>query len=181
MNVDNTDINMQHLEFQPEDVQTSHDADLFSDDEDNDKDAGDSMDALSQPPTSVLYAEKLKTTLRSNNVLQKKSQWEATPREQEREKQDIHTWQEQQQALLRKNVAEELARHEAMISARKDQEKKSGGGEERPNTGITNDVKQLEEHEKAVFADVETRVSPGSYGPNSRFFTTPSISMQRAF
>ncbi|KAG1840236.1 hypothetical protein F4604DRAFT_1940199 [Suillus subluteus] len=58
MNVDNTDIDMQHPKFQPEDVQTSHDADLFNDDEDDDKDAGDSMDAVSQPPTSVPRVEK---------------------------------------------------------------------------------------------------------------------------
>ncbi|KAG1836843.1 hypothetical protein F4604DRAFT_1942829 [Suillus subluteus] len=58
MNVDNTDIDMQHPKFQPEDIQTSHDADLFNDDEDNDKDAGDSMDAVSQPPTSVPRVEK---------------------------------------------------------------------------------------------------------------------------
>ncbi|KAG1735682.1 uncharacterized protein EDB91DRAFT_1083595 [Suillus paluster] len=164
MSVNNIDINMQHPEFQPEDVQTSHDADLFGDDEDNDKGAGDFVDALSQPPTSVPQLDKrardevisgkrrfrevdysqilrqtvyeqqehinniiqetevLKTTLRSNDVLQKKSQWEAALREREREKQEIHTWQEQQQALLRKNVAEELAWHEAKISARKDQE-----------------------------------------------------------
>ncbi|KAG1812804.1 uncharacterized protein BJ212DRAFT_1482874 [Suillus subaureus] len=49
-------------------------------------------------------------------------QWEAAVREREWEKQEIHTWQEEQQALLRKNVAEELAWHKAKISARKDQE-----------------------------------------------------------
>ncbi|KAG1756967.1 hypothetical protein EDB19DRAFT_1822173 [Suillus lakei] len=106
MSTNNIDVDMQHPEFQQEDVQTSHDTDLFGgdeDDEDDDKGPGDFMDVLSQPPTSVLqfdisqpptsvprldinlgsvtfrksticrYAKKLKTTLRSNDVLQKKS------------------------------------------------------------------------------------------------------------
>ncbi|KAG1718076.1 uncharacterized protein EDB91DRAFT_1090347 [Suillus paluster] len=149
MSVNNIDINMQHPEFQPEDVQTSHDADLFGDDEDDDKGAGDFVDALSQPPTSVPqldrrardevisgkrhfcevdYSQILCQTVYEqqehiNNIIQETEvQWEAALREREREKQEIHTWQEQQQALLRKNVAEELAWHEAKISARKDQE-----------------------------------------------------------
>ncbi|KAG1726499.1 uncharacterized protein EDB91DRAFT_1086736 [Suillus paluster] len=200
MSVHNIDIDMQHPEFQPEDVQTSHDADLFGDDEDDDKGAGDFVDALSQPPTSVPRLNKrardeviLRQTVyeqqeRINNIIQEtevicqeaqdhieelqciaeeeherhmrdfNEQWEAALREREREKQEIHTWQEQQQALLRKNIAEELARHEAKISARKDQEKKSRGGEERPNTGIANDVKQLEERERAIFAEMERRL-----------------------
>ncbi|KAG2739433.1 hypothetical protein P692DRAFT_20755900 [Suillus brevipes Sb2] len=47
---------MQHPDIQPEDVQTSHDADLFKDDEDEDDDesgAGHFTDALTHPPTSI--------------------------------------------------------------------------------------------------------------------------------
>ncbi|KAG1743616.1 uncharacterized protein EDB91DRAFT_1247116 [Suillus paluster] len=166
MSVNNIDIDMQHPEFQPEDVQTSHDTDLFGDDEDDDKGAGDFVDALSQPPTSVPrlnkrardevisgkhhfrefdYLQILRQTVYEqqehiNNIIQEteaihreaqdhieeqqciaeeerechmhdfNEQWEAALREREREKQEIHTWQEQQQALLRKNIAEELAR-----------------------------------------------------------------------
>ncbi|KAG1867181.1 hypothetical protein DFJ58DRAFT_723870 [Suillus subalutaceus] len=169
MNVDNTDIDMQHPKFQPEDVQTSHDADLFDDDEDDDKDAGDSMDAVSQPPTSVPRVEKrardevisgkcrfrevdysetlrqtvyeqqecINNTIEETEVIRREAQdhieeqrrlaeeerehhmrdfnektwqWEAALREREREKQLSATDTfKQQQALLRKNVAEELA------------------------------------------------------------------------
>ncbi|KAG1724417.1 hypothetical protein EDB19DRAFT_1915557 [Suillus lakei] len=58
MSVNNIDVDMQHPKFQQEDVQTSHDMDLFSDNEDNDKGAGDFMDALSQPPTSLPRLKK---------------------------------------------------------------------------------------------------------------------------
>ncbi|KAG2363291.1 hypothetical protein BDR07DRAFT_1483892 [Suillus spraguei] len=150
MSVDNIDIDMQCPKFQPEDVQTSYDADLFGDNEDDNQGAGDFMDALSQPPTSVVRLDN----------------WA-------RDEVEIHAWQEQQQPLLRKNIAEELTRHEVKISARKDQElaeelarhntelntrKKSRGGEEQPNTGIANDIKQLEECEKAIFAKMERRL-----------------------
>lgn len=51
MSVDNID-DMQHSHFEPEDAQTSHDADLF---EDNDEsDTGSFMDTLNQPPTSAV-------------------------------------------------------------------------------------------------------------------------------
>jgi hypothetical protein len=56
MSVDNIDIDMQHPDIQPEDVQTSHDADLFKDDEDkddNESGAGHFTDALTHPPTSI--------------------------------------------------------------------------------------------------------------------------------
>ncbi|KAG2108812.1 hypothetical protein DEU56DRAFT_920449 [Suillus clintonianus] len=220
ISANNIDVDMQHPEFQQEDVQMSHDADLFGDDEDDDKGPGDFMDVLSQPPTPVYrdskkgegrgggperkwyisgkrriqevdysqrklkwyareahwgytadhtgrYAEKLKTTLRSNDVLQKKSmsathadfneRWEKALREREREKQEIHTWQEQQQALLRKNVAEELAQHEAKISAKKDREL----AEElaRHNADLdTRKNQELEERERAIFAEMERRL-----------------------
>ncbi|KAG1859694.1 hypothetical protein F4604DRAFT_1930673 [Suillus subluteus] len=213
MNVDNTDIDMQHPEFQPEDVQTSHEVDLFNDDEDNDKDAGDSMDAVSQHPTSVLrvekrardevisgkccfrevdYLETLRQTVYEqqehiNNIMEetevirreaqdhieeqcrlaeeererhmrdfneKTRQWEAALKEQEREKQDIHTWQEQQQALLRKNVSEELARHEAKISARKDQELTEELAQHNTDLNARKNL-ELEEHKKAIFAEME--------------------------
>ncbi|KAG1812803.1 uncharacterized protein BJ212DRAFT_1482873 [Suillus subaureus] len=58
MSVNNIDVDMQHPEFQQEDIQTSHDTDLFGDDEDNDNGAGNFMDALSQPPASVPQLEK---------------------------------------------------------------------------------------------------------------------------
>ncbi|KAG1753146.1 hypothetical protein EDD22DRAFT_957517 [Suillus occidentalis] len=52
MSVDNVDVDMQCHE--PEDAQTSHDADLFDDDDDNDESgAGNFMDALSQPPNQL--------------------------------------------------------------------------------------------------------------------------------
>jgi hypothetical protein len=50
MSVDNIDIDMQRPDTQAEDIQTSHDADLFEDDEDDDESAGNFMDALSQHP-----------------------------------------------------------------------------------------------------------------------------------
>lgn len=56
MSVDNIDVDMQHPDIQPEDVQTSHDADLFEDDEDEDDDesgAGHFTDALTHHPTSI--------------------------------------------------------------------------------------------------------------------------------
>ncbi|KAG2059883.1 hypothetical protein BDR06DRAFT_967448 [Suillus hirtellus] len=71
-----------------------------------------------------------------HNFNQKIWQWEAVLREPEWEKDEIHTWQEQQQAQLRKNIAEELAWHEAEIRARKDQE------------GIANDVEQKQNENK---------------------------------
>ncbi|KAG2335994.1 hypothetical protein BDR05DRAFT_1006272 [Suillus weaverae] len=49
MSVDNVDVDMQHHE--PEDAQTSHDANLF-DEDDDESSAGNFMDALSQPPVS---------------------------------------------------------------------------------------------------------------------------------
>ncbi|KAG2053388.1 hypothetical protein BDR06DRAFT_1008780 [Suillus hirtellus] len=58
ISANNIDVDMQHPEFQQEDIQTSHDTDLFGDDEDDDKGPGDFMDVLSQPPTSVLRLEK---------------------------------------------------------------------------------------------------------------------------
>ncbi|KAG2364888.1 hypothetical protein BDR07DRAFT_1482050 [Suillus spraguei] len=188
MSVDNIDIDMQCPKFQPEDVQTSYDGDLFGDNEDDNQGAGDFMDALSQPPTSVVRldnwardevmsgkcrfhevnysqtlcqtvyeqqehinniiqeTEVLKTTLRSNDILHKMS-----------EKQEIHAWQEQQQPLLRKNIAEELTWHEVKISARKDQEL----AEElaRHNTELnTRKNQELEECEKAIFAEMEQRL-----------------------
>ncbi|KAG2365220.1 hypothetical protein BDR07DRAFT_1374482 [Suillus spraguei] len=192
ISANNIDVDMQHPKFQQEDIQTSHDADLFGDDEDDDKGPGDFMDVLSQPPTSVPRLEKRareevisgKHCIQEVDYLQIRreaqdhieeqrrlaeeeherhmrnfnEQWEKALREREREKQEIHTWQEQQQALLRKNVAEELAQHEAKISAKKDREKKSRGGEERLSMGIANDVKQLEERERAIFAKMERRL-----------------------
>ncbi|KAG1890845.1 hypothetical protein F4604DRAFT_1672841 [Suillus subluteus] len=229
MSVDNIDdIDMQRPDVQPEDAQTSHDAGLFEDDEDDDESgAGHFTDAVSQPPTTdavsqpstsampndkrardevvpekrrfheVDYSQTLRETVykqqeRINRIMHEKEvirqeaqdrieeqrrlaeeererhicdvnektwQWEAALREREREKQETHTWQEQQEAQLRKNVAEELAWHEAKISARKDQEykKKSRGGEERPTRGIANDVEQLEERKNAI-AEMERRL-----------------------
>ncbi|KAG1724926.1 hypothetical protein EDB19DRAFT_1833996 [Suillus lakei] len=151
MSVNNIDVDMQHPEFQQEDIQTSHDADLFGDDEDNDKGAGDFMDALinySQILRQTVYEqqERINNIIEETEVIRREAQdhieeqqrlaeeeherhtcdfnkqWEAALREREQEKQEIHTWQEQQQELLRKNVAEELAWHEAKISAKKDQE-----------------------------------------------------------
>ncbi|KAG1875740.1 hypothetical protein F4604DRAFT_1924802 [Suillus subluteus] len=160
-NIDDIDMQHPHLELEPEDVQTSHDADLFDDNEDNDEsDAGNFMDALSQLPPGTARLEKrardevasekcrfhevdysqtlrqtvyeqqerinhivhetelkLKTALRSNDVLQKKSTWQWEVALKERE-QETHA----QEARLRKNIAEEIARHEAEISARKNQE-----------------------------------------------------------
>ena len=53
MSVDNVDVDMQRHE--PEDAQTSHDADLFNDDDDDDESsAGNFMDALSQQPPNQL-------------------------------------------------------------------------------------------------------------------------------
>ncbi|KAG1719950.1 uncharacterized protein EDB91DRAFT_1257275 [Suillus paluster] len=84
-------------------------------------------------------------------------QWEAALREREQEKQEIHTWQEQQQALLRKNVAKELAWHEAKISARKDQELTEELA--RHNTDLnTRKNQELEERERAIFAKMERRL-----------------------
>ncbi|KAG2053389.1 hypothetical protein BDR06DRAFT_1008781 [Suillus hirtellus] len=83
--------------------------------------------------------------------------WEKARREREREKQEIHTWQEQQQALLRKNVAEELAQHEAKISAKKDREL----AEElaRHNADLdTRKNQELKERERAIFAEIERRL-----------------------
>ncbi|KAG1867697.1 hypothetical protein F4604DRAFT_1927480 [Suillus subluteus] len=58
MSVDD-DIDMQRPHLEPEDVQTSHDTDLFEDNEDNDESgAGNFMDALSQPPTSAVRIDK---------------------------------------------------------------------------------------------------------------------------
>ncbi|KAG1818528.1 uncharacterized protein BJ212DRAFT_1479535 [Suillus subaureus] len=169
MSANNIDVDMQHPEFQQEDIQTSHDADLFGDDEDDeddDKGPGNFMDVLSQPPTSISgkhhiqevdYSQVLRQTVYEqqehiSNIIEEtevicreaqdhieeqqclaeeehehhmhdfNKRWEKALREQEQEKQEIHTWQEQQQALLRKNVAEELAWHKAKISAKKDQE-----------------------------------------------------------
>ncbi|KAG1762221.1 hypothetical protein EDD22DRAFT_847212 [Suillus occidentalis] len=52
MSVDNVDVDMQCHE--PEDTQTSHDADLFDDNDDNDESgASNFMDALSQPPNQL--------------------------------------------------------------------------------------------------------------------------------
>ncbi|KAG1720020.1 hypothetical protein EDB19DRAFT_1836270 [Suillus lakei] len=173
MSVDNID-DMQHSHFEPEDAQTSHDADLF---EDNDEsDTGSFMDTLNQPPTSAVpvrldirardevvsekcrfhevdYLQTLRQTMYEQeewinhiiheaevirqeaqdnieeqqhlaeeecerhirDVNKKTRQWEVALKEQE---QETHA----QEARLRKNIAEEIARHEAEISARKDQE-----------------------------------------------------------
>ncbi|KAG2355485.1 hypothetical protein BDR07DRAFT_1493178 [Suillus spraguei] len=166
---------MQHPEFQQEDVQTSHDADLFGDDEDDDKGPGDFMDVLSQPPTSVPRLEKRareevisgKHRIQGSRLFAEEEherhtrdfneRWEKALREREREKQEIHTWQEQQQALLRKNVAEELAQHEAKISSKKDREL----AEElaRHNADLdTRKNQELEERERAIFAEMERRL-----------------------
>ncbi|KAG2053518.1 hypothetical protein BDR06DRAFT_1008658 [Suillus hirtellus] len=52
MSVDNVDVDMQRHEL--EDAQTSHDADLFDDNEDDDESSpGNFMDALSQPPSQL--------------------------------------------------------------------------------------------------------------------------------
>ncbi|KAG2358558.1 hypothetical protein BDR07DRAFT_1489309 [Suillus spraguei] len=213
ISANNIDVDMQHPEFQQEDIQTSHDTHLFGDDEDNDKGPGDFMDVLSQPPTSVPrlekrareevisgkrriqevdYSQVLRQTVYEqqeciNNIIEEtevihqeaqdhieeqrrlaeeeherrtrdfNERWEKALREQEREKQEIHTWQEQQQALLRKNVAEELAQHEAKISAKKDREL----AEElaRHNADLdTRKNQELEEHERAIFAEMEQRL-----------------------
>ncbi|KAG2125769.1 hypothetical protein DEU56DRAFT_916384 [Suillus clintonianus] len=254
MSANNIDVDMQHPEFQQEDVQTSHDADLFGgdeDDEDDDKGPGDFMDVLSQPPTSVPqfdisqpptsvprldisqpptsvpqfdisqpptsvprlerlekrareevisgkrriqevdYSQVLRQTVyeqqeRINNIIEEtevirreaqdhieeqrrlaeeeherhtrdfNERWEKALREREREKQEIHIWQEQQQALLRKNVAEELARHEAKISAKKDQEL----AEElaRHNADLDTRKNQEKNAREPFFAEMERRL-----------------------
>lgn len=58
MSINNFDIDMHH---EPEDVQMSHDADLFDDDEDNDKVAGN------QPPTTVPSTSVLRLNKRARD------------------------------------------------------------------------------------------------------------------
>ncbi|KAG2336322.1 hypothetical protein BDR05DRAFT_1005983 [Suillus weaverae] len=137
MNVDNVDVDMQRHE--PEDAQTSHDADLFDEDDDDERGADNFMDALSQspsqlltdalphtpptqPPTDALRVRQEEHERHIHNVNENTRQWEAALKEWE--KQEIQAWEEQ----AKKNAAEEMVWHEALaqreaeLSTRKDKE-----------------------------------------------------------
>ncbi|KAG2339624.1 hypothetical protein BDR05DRAFT_950964 [Suillus weaverae] len=170
MSVD-IDIDMQHPDIQPEDIQTSHNADLFKDDEDEDDDessAGHFTDALTHPPTSISqpptmpiqvsekrrfhegdYSETLQKTVyeqeeRINNI----------KREMEAIRQEAQDRIEEQQRL----AEEEHERHMHDVNEKTQQWEAALKEQEQERQGIADDVKQLQEHEKAIFAEMERRL-----------------------
>ncbi|KAG2034926.1 hypothetical protein BDR03DRAFT_984002 [Suillus americanus] len=177
MSAKNIDVDMQHPKFQQEDVQTSHDADLFGgneDNEDDDKGPGNFMDVLSQPPTSVPRLEKRarEEVVLRQTVYEQQEHINNIIEETEVVRTGSSLWQIHQEAQdhieEQQRLAEEEHEHhtrnfnerweKALRKREREKQKKSRGGEERLSTGIANDVKQLEEHKRAIFAEMEQRL-----------------------